>query len=173
MNVLFLGLGGVGQRHLRLLTKLFPLVKVFAVRKKNRQSEINDLLELDDAVNIEEKYNLTICKTIKEASKFNIDFAIVSNPTSLHVATSLTLLKYKIPVLLEKPLSNNTKGIEELCEVSRNNNTPFSVAFMMRYHPCSIQLRRLVNSNEIGNIYNVIVNVNSFFPAWHKYEKYK
>jgi len=172
MNVLFLGLGGIGQRHLRLLKKNYPSVNVFAVRKKKRKSEINDLLELDNAVNIEEKYNITICKTINEASKFKIDFAIVSNPTSMHVSTSLQLLENKIPVLIEKPLSNNNTGIEELCELSRKNSTPFVVAFMMRHHPCSIQLRRLVDSNQIGKIYNVIVNVNSFFPAWHKYEKY-
>jgi predicted dehydrogenase len=172
MNVLILGLGGVGQRHLRLLKKLFPLVNVFAVRKKNRHSEINDQLELDTSINIEEKYNITICKTIKDAAKFKIDFAIVSNPTSLHVETSLKLLEFQIPVLLEKPLSNNSNGIEELCKISKKTNTQFTVAFMMRYHPCSIKLRELISMNGVGKIYNVIVNVNSFFPSWHNYEKY-
>ena len=43
---------------------------------------------------------------------------------------------------------------------------------MMRYHPCSIKLREYVERSAIGRIYNVVVDVNSFFPAWHNYEKY-
>ena len=119
MNVLFIGLGGVGQRHLRVLKKLFPLVNIYAVRKKNRNSEITDQLRLETNVNIEEKYNITNCKTINDAVGFKLDFAIVSNPTSLHVETTLNLLEHKIPVLIEKPLSNNNKNIDKIFELSK------------------------------------------------------
>ena len=40
MNVLFLGLGGIGQRHLRLLKKNYPSVNVFAVRKKSEKAKL-------------------------------------------------------------------------------------------------------------------------------------
>lgn len=172
MNVLFLGLGGIGQRHLRVLIKLFPSVNIYAVRKKNRNSEITDQLQLDTSVNIEEKYNINNCKTINDAVGFKLDFAIVSNPTSLHVETTLNLLEHKIPVLIEKPLSNNNNNIDKLFKLSKKNNTLLSVAFMMRFHPCSIKLREYIETEAIGKIYNVAVNVNSFFPEWHNYEKY-
>ena len=172
MNVLFIGLGGVGQRHLRVLKKLFPLAKVYAVRKKNISHEINDQLQLDTNVNIEEKYNITICKTIADAICFNLDFAIVCNPTSLHIDSALVLIENKVPVLIEKPLSNNNNNIIKLLKLSKKNNTIFSVAFMMRYHPCFAKLRSYIDNNAIGRIYNVNIDVNSYFPSWHNYEKY-
>ena len=70
MNVLLIGLGGVGQRHLRVLKDIDPLVNVFAVRKKNRKGEISDQMQLDDSVDIIDKYNITSCKTIKDAAEF-------------------------------------------------------------------------------------------------------
>jgi len=172
MNILFIGLGGVGQRHLRVLKKLFPLAKVYAVRKKNISHEINDQLQLDTNVNIEEKYNITICKTIADAICFNLDFAIVCNPTSLHIDSALVLIENKVPVLIEKPLSNNNNNIIKLLKLSKKNNTIFSVAFMMRYHPCFAKLRSYIDNNAIGRIYNVNIDVNSYFPSWHNYEKY-
>ena len=172
MNVLFIGLGGVGQRHLRVLKKLFPIAKIYAVRKKNISHEINDQLQLDTNVNIEEKYNITICKTIADAICFNLDFAIVSNPTSLHIDSALVLIENKVPVLIEKPLSNNNNNINKLLKLSKKNNTIFSVAFMMRYHPCFTKLRGYLDNNAIGRIYNVNIDVNSYFPSWHNYEKY-
>ena len=172
MNVLFIGLGGVGQRHLRVLKKLFPLATVHAVRKKNATHEITDQLQLDTNVNIVEKYNINICKTIDEAIGFNLDFAIISNPTSLHIDAALVLLENKIPALIEKPLSNNNKNIDKIVGLSKKNNTPFSVAFMMRFHPCFIKLSDYLENSAIGRIYNVNIDVNSFFPLWHPYEKY-
>tara|TARA_B100000795_G_C22805497_1_gene444586 strand:+ start:3589 stop:4626 length:1038 start_codon:yes stop_codon:yes gene_type:complete len=172
MNVLLIGLGGVGQRHLRILKEINPFINIYAVRSKNRKGEISDQMQLDESIDIIDKYNITSCKTIEDAAKFKMDFAVVSNPTSLHVQTTLILLKYKIPVLIEKPLSNSDKGIKEIRDLSIKNHTIISVAFMMRYHPCLVKLRGYIDSQSIGKIYNISINVNSFFPAWHNYEKY-
>jgi len=171
MNVLFIGLGGIGQRHLRVFKKLYPLSRVYAIRSSNNNNEITDSLNLDKSVDIEEKYRITRCNDINEATRFNIDFAIVSNPTSLHLDTSIDLINNKIPVLVEKPISDK-KNIEKLIQCSKTKKIPFKVGYMMRFHPCFNKLRDLLESDIIGKIYNINVNVNSYFPSWHKYEKY-
>ena len=47
MRALFIGLGGVGQRHLRLLKEMYPDAEVAAVRTRRRIFEIDDDLKVN------------------------------------------------------------------------------------------------------------------------------
>ena len=172
MKVLFIGLGGIGQRHLRILKSIMPNAAISAVRHSTQVSEITDTLELNDDVNIVKKYNIKIYHSLDKAMIAKPDFAIVANPTSLHVVTANKLVENKIPVLLEKPISNSDHGVDDLVALSLKNNTPVMIAFMMRFHPCAILLDKYIRDQVLGNIYNISINVNSYMPSWHKYEKY-
>ena len=173
MNVLFIGLGGIGQRHLRILNELFPEYKITAYRKNKRTFEICDNLKINKRVNIEDKYSIISFNSIDQALKSSPDFAIVSNPTSLHVSTALQLAKEKIPILIEKPLSDSTEGLDELVHLSEVNNTFIMVGYMMRFNPCAKLLKQYIDDGALGRIYNIIINVNSYMPSWHEYEDYK
>jgi len=172
MKVLFIGLGGIGQRHLRVLKKIMPDAIISAVRHSGRVNEITDTLQLNSDVNIERKYDINIYTTIEEAVKDKHDFAIVANPTSFHVETAYKLVENKIPVLLEKPVSNSDNRVDDLVALSLKNSTPVMIAFMMRFHPCAIQLEKYIKDQVLGSVYNISINVNSYMPSWHKYERY-
>ena len=58
MKALFVGLGGIGQRHLRILRDLMPKVEISAVRRRGRRFEITDQLEADYSVDLIEKYQI-------------------------------------------------------------------------------------------------------------------
>ncbi len=172
MNVLFIGLGGIGQRHLRALNRVMPEARIFAVRNRGKKYEITDTMQVNNDINIESKYNIKVLNTINEATANNIDCAIVANPTSLHIETALELVGNNIPVLLEKPISNTDAKVDELITLSLQNNTPVMIGYMMRFHPCMIHLEEYIKKQKLGNIYNRAVDVNSYMPSWHKYEKY-
>ena len=172
MRVLFVGLGGMGQRHLRLLKEMHPEAEIAAVRTCGRIFQIGDDLKVDENVNLEEKYSISCFSSIQEAASFKPDFAIVANPTSLHVPTAQELVNQNIPVLLEKPISDLNSGLDAMVTTSKSKNIPVMVGYMMRFHPCAIKLKKYVDENILGRIYNIIVNVNSFMPAWHHYEGY-
>ena len=53
MKALFLGLGGVGQRHMRNLRAIEPNAEFAAVRHRGRRFEITPELEADETVDIE------------------------------------------------------------------------------------------------------------------------
>ena len=72
---------------------------------------------------------------MKDAIAEKPDFAIVSNPTSLHVKTAIQIAKANIPIFMEKPVSNNLKGLNELNKIIKNNKTPSMVGFQQRFHP--------------------------------------
>ncbi|MBT3960956.1 Gfo/Idh/MocA family oxidoreductase [Candidatus Woesearchaeota archaeon] len=172
MRALFIGLGGIGQRHLRILKKLHPDVEIAAVRKIGRSFEIGDDLNLDRSVDIVDKYNIRTYSSVSGALSFAPDFAVLANPTSMHLAAARKLVENKIPILMEKPVSNTDEGLDELLELSDRNSTLIMVGYMMRFHPCAVQLKKYLENNVLGDIYSVVVTVNSYMPQWHKYEGY-
>tara|TARA_Y100000294_G_C8324630_1_gene244106 strand:+ start:386 stop:577 length:192 start_codon:yes stop_codon:yes gene_type:complete len=56
MKTLFIGLGGVGQRHMRNLINLRKDVQIAAVRKYGRTFEITNSLHANKEVDIIKKY---------------------------------------------------------------------------------------------------------------------
>ena len=58
MRALFIGLGGAGQRHLRLLKEMYPDAEVAAVRTRRRIFEIDDDLKVNENINLEEKFGI-------------------------------------------------------------------------------------------------------------------
>lgn len=172
MKTLFFGLGGIGQRHLRNLIKIEPDVSIGAVKKTKRTFEIDEKLKPNYKTNILTKYKIEAFPSVKQAYGFKPDFAIVTNPTSVHVKTALELVSHDIPVFMEKPISNNYDGLDELLQVSQKKDVPVMIGYMMRFNPCAVKIKELIDKQRIGKIYSVILIINSFMPSWHTYEKY-
>jgi predicted dehydrogenase len=172
MKVLFLGLGGIGQRHLRNLLFLVPDASVGAVRHANRTFEIGPDLRADPSINIIDKFNIQIFADMEEACGWEPDFAVVASPTSAHVNQTTHLVRSGIPVLLEKPISDSFEGLDELSKSIMETATPVMVGYMLRFHPGIQRLLKIVGEAIIGDLTSVHIQLCSYMPAWHPYEKY-
>ena len=172
MKALFLGLGGVGQRHLRNLLKLIPDAEIGAVRHSNRTFEIKDDLSADHMVDIAEKYQITTFSGLDGAINWHPDMAVISTPSHYHVEPATRLLKNNIPVLLEKPVSHNREGLDLLMKCARESKAFIMVAYMLHFHPGIKQVFTALKENKIGKIYSVQVTLCAHMPSWHPYEKY-
>lgn len=172
MKALFIGLGGVGQRHLRIMRDLVPDIRLGAVRHQRRTFEIGDDMQPDYATDIAEKYGIETFTTIEEGLAFQPDFAVVANPTSLHVATCISLASQGIPVLVEKPVSSGFDRLAQLNDMVQKGNATVMVGYMMRFNPCAVKLFDLIGEGKIGKMFSVTLVINSYMPGWHRYEKY-
>jgi len=173
MKALFVGLGGVGQRHLRILKSTRPDCKLIAVRRGDRNFEITDTLAADHSVDINKKYDITTFSNLQEAIQSSPDFAIVANPTSLHVETIKDLVKNKTPTLVEKPLAHSLHSFNEVMKLAEEYKSFVQPAFMMRYHPQAMKIKEVLGGSVLGKINSVSININSYCPDWHKYEQVK
>ena len=100
MNVLIVGLGSIGGKHLDALDKLGLPFTVYALRS---------------TVNAPVAKNVLNIYWLDELRGISVDFAIISNPTSEHIGTIRTLLALNCPLFIEKPLFHRlaiTKEIE-------------------------------------------------------------
>ncbi len=171
MKALFVGLGGVGQRHMRNLLRLRPGCAIGAMRRRDRRFEIGDDLAPDHSVDIVEKYRIHCCDDLAEAIAWGPDLAVVANPTSLHVATALPLLAAGIPILLEKPVSHDRAGALDLLAAQKRTGVPVMAAFVLRFHPLTRKLLEWADAGAIGRPLSVQVTCHHFLPFSHSFER--
>lgn len=172
MKALFIGLGGVGQRHLRNLLRLQPDAALGAVRHTGRSFEIGYDLKPDYSVDIMEKYRIARFASLDEGIAWRPDFAVVASPSSAHLAQVAALVRGGVPVFLEKPISSQAEGLDELLELTRAAGVPVMVGYMFRFHPGVRRFQELFAARAVGRVRTVHVLLHSYMPAWHSYEKY-
>lgn len=103
----------------------------------------------------------------------NIDAIYISLPHQLHKEWTIKALESNKPVLLEKPAALNKEEVEEIIKSSDENNTLFMEAMKSRFTPAYKELKRFIDSGEIGEIKRIAtafsnnVNFNKNNKTYH------
>lgn len=171
MKALIIGLGGVGQRHLRNILEIRPDTEFLSIRKRGRNYEILDDLTIDESVDIMEKYKIRNFQNINEAIKEEPEIAVVATPSISHATICTELLDKGIKVLVEKPAATTISDYNSLIKLQNLNN--LHIVHQLRYHSCFIKLKEILESGTMGKVNGVEVSVRSHMPSWHKYENYE
>ncbi|MGC9148185.1 MAG: Gfo/Idh/MocA family protein [Sulfolobales archaeon] len=83
----------------------------------------------------------------------NIDAVIVASENSKHKSFSVPLMRAGKHVLVEKPIATTYRDGYEMVEEAKRNNVKLQIAFVMRYHDASIEIKRRISS--LGRIYAI------------------
>ena len=175
MNILIIGLGSIGQRHLRNLYKLDKSYKFFALRKKFSTpllSNVNNVLNGD----IKKKYNITYIKKLEDIKicKYKIDVAFVCTPSSLHIDQAIWLLNNNINLFVEKPIGINQKNIRRLNKLLKKKpNVKHMVGYQLKFNPVILKLKKIINQKLIGQIFHIKVHNGENIKDFHPYEDYR
>ena len=125
MKILIVGLGTIAKKHITAIKHLNINFELYALRSKI------DAHKIDGIVNI---FNLE--------GNINFDFAIISNPTFLHEAFILNLLKMKIPIFIEKPVTYKLDNIDFILKKVEEINLFTYVGCNLRFHPCILFIKK-------------------------------
>ena len=151
MKILIIGLGSIGQRHLKILS-CFANIEIAALRTSKGL--------------LKNEISVTNFFKLKDAIKFKPDGVIISNPTSLHVKSVLPFLKLGCKVLIEKPIDDcfeKTEILKPYAELIR-------VAYCMRFNP----IMKFLNSKfKVENPFKVGFKRSFYLPNWHPYADYR
>ena len=158
MRVLFVGLGSIGQRHLRVLKEICD---IDAVAYKTGLGELSF------------QSQVTCFSNFDKAIETRPDFAIISNPTSLHMEVALALANEAIPFFIEKPVSHELANTELLLELVRKKNIPSMVGFQMRHHPAYQKMAAAVKEGTIGRPIHFHGSVGQYLPTWRPNTDYR
>jgi predicted dehydrogenase len=87
----------------------------------------------------------------------------ITTPNRFHCQMSLAALRAGKHVVCEKPLAMNTRETAQIVKSVRASKKVFAVNYNVRFYPAVLQLRRLVERGELGDI----IHVNgSYMQDW-------
>jgi len=161
-TVLFIGLGSIGKRHLRILRRI---ATVKALRIKSGLGDSGD--ESEDIRDVK------VCESIDHAVEENPDFAIIATPSAYHLKPAVELIDARIPFIVEKPVSHSLEGADLLEEKAEKNHVPILVGFHMRYHPAFQKVMEWIQAGEIGRPLCLLGEVGQYLPDWRPHIDYR
>jgi len=174
VKILFCGLGGIGQRHLRNLRQLLgDELQVHAYRVRGQRIKLRDNLTVDEGADLERDYAIVVHHDLAEALAEKPDAAFICNPNSLHVPVALYCVRAGVPVFMEKPLASDLAGIDQLLAEVEQRRLPFHVGYNFRFHPGLQRLKALLDSGFFGRLLSVRSEIGEYLPNWHRYEDYR
>jgi predicted dehydrogenase len=161
-TVLIVGLGSIGKRHARTVRSIFPDVNIVVLRHKKCDDDDIKALGLYKCVT-----------SIDEALKLNPKAAIISNPASKHIEIAKILANKNVNLLIEKPISDSSKGVQELIDICYKNKIILMTGYNLRFLPSLIEFRKQVHLGKVGKIYSVRAEIGQYLPSWRPETDYK
>lgn len=156
MNVLIVGLGSIARKHISAIRELVPEARIYALRSSMSASEIDGIVNL---------YRL-------EDINVRFDFAIISNPTSVHAETIEKLIGLGIPLFVEKPVFGDL-GHEELVEKVSSSGIQNYVACNLRFLESVRYLHDYIRTYPERRVNEVNVYCGSYLPDWRPGTDYR
>jgi predicted dehydrogenase len=156
LKILVIGYGSIAKRHVKNLLKITDFEIIVYTNQTSQK-----------------KKNCTFYSSINDCLDKKPNAAIIANVTSEHKKIIQLLIKNKIPLFIEKPLSNSYLGIDELVKDIKINKIPTLMGCQFRFHTCIKKIKELLDENKIGKVLSVKVECGSYLPNWHKNEDYR
>jgi predicted dehydrogenase len=176
MNILILGLGSVGQRHLRNLSVMYKKINFYTVRKKRITPSLSNKNKVI-SINLEKKYKIKNFKSLNDIKKKKIDIfaALICTPSSKHANEAIWCINNDIHVFIEKPMCTSKIQLSKLMRVARKKKNIISmIGYQMRFNPIINFVRNFLEKNKkFGNVYYANIHHGEHIADFHKYENYK
>ena len=144
----------MGQNHAVVLFNLDSVQLVAVVDADKQQAE-----------RVAKRYNARWYTSYTELfDKEQLDAVTIAVPTKYHKACALEALQRKIPVLLEKPIAATIEEAHEIISLARAHHVPLMIGHIERFNPAIIELKKRLDSGELGEIYKIEVQRIGPFP---------
>jgi len=151
-RVLIVGVGSIGERHLRCFQATGRANVSFV--------EINDALR----ETINDRYGVPGFREIDSAH--DSDAAVVATPADQHLEIATRLVEAGLHVLIEKPLSTRIEGVERLAKAARDRAVTIAVAYVYRCFPALASIRDALRSGRFGEPVELVAVSGQNFPTY-------
>lgn len=174
---------GVGSRcaHLHISTRLLNPMQntrvalVGAGFMGRMHGEVYGALEGVDLVHVVDKdaaratavaepHGATVSATMDDLPE--VDVVDVCLPTDLHADFAVRALEMGKHVVCEKPMAISLAEADRMIAAAERSGRRLMVAHVVRFWPEYVELRRLVESGELGPLLSLSLTRYSTFPSW-------
>ena len=158
-NILVIGAGSIGIRHIKNLIFL-GFKNIFVYRHSTSSN-----LEIDQNV-------INVISKWEDVKNNNFHAVLICSPTSMHLKQAIDSLNLGAHVFIEKPLSHSRQGTQKLKNQIQKTKKYVFVAYMLRFHPLLLELKKIVKEKKYGNLISFTSKWGEYLPNWHPWEDY-
>ena len=160
INISIIGTGLMGLQHIKAI-------------QKSKKANLHSIVDIsNNAKNLSKKYKIPLYSNVSELlNSKKLDAVIVATPNQLHEKHTVSFLKNKIPVLLEKPISDNIQSAKKIISSANKNKTPLLIGYHRRHNSIVSKVKNVINKGKLGNI--VSTNVLCWLYKHKAYYKEK
>lgn len=108
-----------------------------------------------------------------EIYAFRPEISVVANPANLHLDMATLLLNLDSHLLIEKPISHNLDGIDELIKLRDKRNLKVLVGYNLRYLSAFNEFKSLLKNQTVGRVLDVRVEVGQALETWRPGRDYR
>lgn len=160
IKISVIGTGLMGLQHIKAINK-------------SKKASLHSIVDINkNALDLSRKFNIPLFKDTKELLvKNKPDAVIVATPNQLHKIHTISFLKSKIPVLLEKPISDNLVSAKKIIDSSKTYKTPLLIGYHRRHNSIVTKIKYEIESGKLGKI--VSANIMCWLYKHKEYYKEK
>jgi predicted dehydrogenase len=154
--------GGIGSfigaihRNAAFLDNCIELVSGSFSSDFNNSLETGKNLYLDPR-RIYKSYDEMFLEELKLDDKDRIDFVSIVTPNHIHFDPAIKALGNGFPVIIDKPMTYDTKQAEQLVKKVNDTKIPFAVTHTYTGYPMVKEAKSLISSGKIGKLRKVAV----------------
>lgn len=141
MRVGVVGLGVMGKNHVRVLSAM---------------NSITEVRVFDPFIPKGEKVmGLKVFSDLEEFLENELDYCVVSSPTSTHEAIATLLASKGVAALVEKPISPTINEGKKIIEVFSKAGLIGGVGHIERYNPATVAMKEKLEQDILGKIFQI------------------
>lgn len=139
-NILIIGSGGMGRRHLKAFSEAGAALHCFDVDPSRVKAVVADFPMVKGHSRLE------------DIPVESLHGAVIVSPTDTHMHYAAWCAEGSLPFLVEKPISNRVEGVQEVIERVRKSRLAAGVAYPRRNSAAVRRMKTLVANGFIGEL---------------------
>ena len=147
-----IGVKGVGRIH----------VEAISSSEKTELRAVADINE-EAGKTVALNYGVEWYRNYEEMLELkDLDAVSICTPHFLHCQMALKALDYGKHVLVEKPMAISVSEADEMIQKSKEKSLKLAVVFNNRMKPINREIKRIIDSGEIGGVYRACIETCIF-----------
>ena len=154
-DILVIGAGSIGERHIRCFLK-------------TGRARVS-VCEIDRALlgRVENDYDLSqACEDFGDALSSNPKAVVIAAPAHLHIPMAIRAAEAGCHLLIEKPLSTDISGVEDLKRRLFEQRLVAHVGYTFRHHPLVAKVKDQIDQGRWGLPLQLTIVSGQHFPTY-------
>jgi len=174
MRFLVIGIGSIGERHIKNLVLLGIDVSVFDTKADvfTPESGLPEITpQISKMARIVEEYGVNFENPFSYHNQF--DAYVICTPPNTHTEYIVEGMQHYSNIFVEKPISDKLDYLDWVVNTARNKEIIVQVGYQLRIHSGLKLVKQLIKDGRIGKLLNIKAEFGQYLPDWHPDSDYR